>query len=140
MPQVMLVDDNRPLAGAVAAALRREGMSVDVFYDGRVAEEVLAQRVPTVLMVEALLPGIFERFGSENLLVDHSAKDPHRLSESRVLVKHHNGSLQPMAEASDFIAHMSRIDCYRVYAERSVREQVAAELECLWRSSRSRPG
>lgn len=82
---------------------------------------------------EALLPGLFERFGSENLLVDHSAKDPHRLSQSRVLVKHHDGLLQPMAEASDFIAHMSRIDCYRVYAERSLREQVAAELDRRWR-------
>jgi HD superfamily phosphohydrolase len=81
----------------------------------------------------ALLPAVRERFGAENVLVDHSSKDPHRLGQSRVLVRYDDGSLLPMAEASDFIAHMSRIDSFRVYAEPALREEVAAELRRLWR-------
>lgn len=77
---------------------------------------------------EALLPQLEEEFGAHNLLIDHSAKDPHRLGQKRVLVQQFDGSLQPMAEASDFISHMSRIDVYRVYAKRSLSASVAARV------------
>ncbi|MEM7352042.1 MAG: HD domain-containing protein [Acidobacteriota bacterium] len=79
-----------------------------------------------------LLPRLEERFGSDNLLVDHSAKDPHRLKKNRVLVRRYDGSLQPMAETSDFIRHMSRIDSYRVYAPEAIRQDVANEVKRLW--------
>lgn len=79
-----------------------------------------------------LLPRLEERFGSDNLLIDHSAKDPHRLKKNRVLVRRYDGSLQPMAETSDFIRHMSRIDSYRVYAPEAIRREVAAEVKRLW--------
>lgn len=82
----------------------------------------------------ALLPKLQERFGSA-LLVDHSAKNPHRLAKKRVLVKRYDGKLQPMAEASDFINHMSMINSYRVYSERSRRGEVAGairELLAAW--------
>jgi hypothetical protein len=79
----------------------------------------------------ALLPGLRERFGAA-LLVDHSAKSPHRLGESRVLVKRFDGALQPMDEASDFIAHMSMINSYRVYSEPSRRDEVAAAIRERW--------
>ena len=79
----------------------------------------------------ALLPELREQFGSA-LLVDHSAKNPHRLGENRVLVKRYDGSLQPMAEVSDFIAHMSMINSYRVYAEKSRRREVADMIRQRW--------
>ena len=81
---------------------------------------------------EALIPQLEARFGAENLLVNHSAKDPHRLEKKRVLVRRYDGSLQPMAEASDFIRHMSRIDSFRVYAPRDLREDMAREVAALW--------
>lgn len=83
---------------------------------------------------EQLIPRLESRFGSENLLVDHSAKDPHRLEKKRVLVRRYDGSLQPMAEASDFIRHMSRIDSFRVYAPKDLRQEVAQEVARLWQA------
>ncbi len=84
---------------------------------------------------EELLPHLEERFGRENLLVDHSAKDPHRLGEQRVLVRRYDGSLLPMAEASDFISHMSRIDSYRVYAPPALCAEVTAAVRREWEES-----
>ena len=45
---------------------------------------------------EALLPGLAGRFGAGNLLLSNSAKDPHRMGRSRVLVRLWDGSLEPM--------------------------------------------
>ncbi len=81
---------------------------------------------------ENLVPRLAERFGEDNLLINHSAKDPHRLGESRVRVKGYDGSLVSMAEASDFISHMSRIDSYRVYAPEALCQEVAAEVRRSW--------
>jgi HD superfamily phosphohydrolase len=81
---------------------------------------------------ETLLPDIEARFGSDNLLVDHSLKDPHRLGKKRVLVRRYDGSLIPMAEASNFISHMSRIDSYRVYAPREICSEVGTALRHAW--------
>ncbi len=76
---------------------------------------------------EALLPELMERFGRRNLLVSNSAKDPHRLGQSRVLVRRFDGHLEPMEEASHFIRHLSRIDRYRLYTpERLVGEVAGA--------------
>jgi hypothetical protein len=80
----------------------------------------------------ALLPGLYERFGSLELLVGNAAKDPHRFGESRVLVRRFDGRLDPMAEASQFIRHLTRIDCFRVYAAPQLREPVAAAIRELW--------
>ncbi|HEX9737541.1 MAG TPA: HD domain-containing protein [Thermoanaerobaculia bacterium] len=79
----------------------------------------------------ALLPRFAERFGSA-ILVDHAAKNPHRMGESRVLVQRFGGELSPMAEVSDFIAHMSMINSYRVYAEPGRRAEVAAAITEVW--------
>ncbi len=76
----------------------------------------------------ALVPELAEEFGSDNLLVNHSAKDPHRLGEQRIFVRRYDGSLLPMAEASDFISHMSRIDSYRVYAPAELCGEVKAAI------------
>jgi DNA-binding response OmpR family regulator len=58
MSQILVADVNRPLAAAVAAALQREGLRVEVCHDGRAVEVALAQLEPTVVILDALLPGI----------------------------------------------------------------------------------
>jgi HD superfamily phosphohydrolase len=81
---------------------------------------------------EALLPTLARRFGAGNLLVSNSAKDPHRLRTSRVLVRRYDGSLEPMAEASQFIRHLSRIERFRVYTPKELRQEVGAAIRELW--------
>ncbi len=81
---------------------------------------------------ESLLPGLAERFGAGNLLLSNSAKDPHRMGRSRVLVRLYDGTLEPMEEASQFIRHLSRIDRYRVYTPPPLREAVGSALRNLW--------
>ncbi len=77
---------------------------------------------------EAFLPELRERFGATRILVSNSAKDPHRLGRSRVLVRRHDGSYEPMAEASNFIRHMTRIERYRIYTPPELRADAAAAL------------
>ena len=77
---------------------------------------------------EAFLPELRSEFGESSILVSNSAKDPHRLLRSRVLVRRHDGSLEPMAEASNFIRHMTRIDRYRVYTPPALRGAVGEAL------------
>ncbi len=81
---------------------------------------------------ESVLAPLLEAFGRDRLLVDHSAKDPHRLGKNRVLVRRDDGSYYLMAEASGFISHMSRIDSFRVYAAPEIRQQIREELERSW--------
>ncbi|HSN87512.1 MAG TPA: HD domain-containing protein [Thermoanaerobaculia bacterium] len=81
---------------------------------------------------EALLPDLRERFGRGNLLLSNSAKDPHRMSRSRVLVRRFDGTLEPMEQASQFIRHLSRIDRYRVYTPAPLRDEVAAAFRERW--------
>lgn len=81
---------------------------------------------------EELLPKLEERFGAPNLLVSHSAKDPHRLGESRVLVQGFDGELEPMEKASHFIRHLARIERYRIYTPRALQKEVADALTILW--------
>jgi hypothetical protein len=82
---------------------------------------------------EALLDELRPAFPRGDLLVSHSAKDSHRLERSRVLVQHPDGALQPMAEASHFIRHLSRIERFRVYAQPERVEEVAAAIRRRWR-------
>jgi uncharacterized protein len=82
---------------------------------------------------EVLLPPLCERFGAGSILISNSAKDPHRLRRSRVLVRRHDGALEPMEEASHFIRHLTRIDRYRVYTPGALRQEVGALLRSLWR-------
>ncbi|MCH9649860.1 MAG: HD domain-containing protein [Deltaproteobacteria bacterium] len=77
---------------------------------------------------EAILPSLEDRFGSSRLLISNSEKDPHRLGKSGVLVRQADGSLEFMEEASHFIRHLTRIDRYRIYAPREIRESVAAAI------------
>ncbi|MEM7481386.1 MAG: HD domain-containing protein [Acidobacteriota bacterium] len=81
---------------------------------------------------EALLPELEERFGAGHLLVSNSAKDPHRMATSRVLVQREGGGFEPVAQFSHFLRHLARIDRYRVYARAELRDAVASALRERW--------
>jgi HD superfamily phosphohydrolase len=83
---------------------------------------------------ESLLPRLEERFGAEQLLVSNSAKDPHRLGESGVLVRRFTGELEPMERTSHFIGHLARIERYRVYTPPEVAAEARAVVEGEWRA------
>ena len=70
--------------------------------------------------------------GAGNLLVSNSAKDPHRLGESRVFVQRYDGTLEPVEEASQFIRHLTRIESFRVYAAPQRCGDVKAAIGELW--------
>jgi len=80
---------------------------------------------------EALVPKLRTEFGAAHILVSHAAKDPHRLGESRVLVQHFDGQLEPMEEASHFVRHLGRIDRYRIYTPPQLVSEVTASLQEL---------
>ncbi|HSM14827.1 MAG TPA: HD domain-containing protein [Thermoanaerobaculia bacterium] len=77
---------------------------------------------------EQAMPLLVEQYGEGSLLIVRSAKDPHRLGPSRVLVARADGRVEPMERASDFLRHLSRIDRARVYCRPALRAVVAGEL------------
>jgi hypothetical protein len=72
------------------------------------------------------------RFDPGDLLVSNSAKDPHRLSETTVLVRDRDGGLEPMQHVSHFIRHLTRIERFRVYARAERADAVRAFLRQRW--------
>jgi DNA-binding response OmpR family regulator len=56
--RVLLVEDHPKLAAAVAAGLRREGMAVDVAFDGNQALDHVAGTTYDVVVLDRDLPGV----------------------------------------------------------------------------------
>jgi DNA-binding response OmpR family regulator len=56
--RILIVEDERPLADAVARGLRREGMAVDVAYDGDSGHEKAAVTRYDVVVLDRDLPGM----------------------------------------------------------------------------------
>jgi HD superfamily phosphohydrolase len=77
---------------------------------------------------EHALAPLKERYG-DRLLVSRSSKDSHRLRRSRLLVRHEDGSLQPMTDASRFIRYLDRIEQFRVYSAPEIRDDVRRALQ-----------
>lgn len=77
---------------------------------------------------DQVLPDLVDAFGEGKVLIDRSAKDPHRLDASRVPVRGHDGQVNLVTDVSDFIAHLSRIEMVRVYSPRELRDDVASAL------------
>jgi HD superfamily phosphohydrolase len=119
---VSVLNELRAAPGPHAAAIARRA-AYPLAYETR--EHLEAQEKTDF---ESFLPELRREFGDSSILVSNSAKDPHRLGRSRVLVRRHDGSLQPMAEASNFISHMTRIDRYRVYTPPALRAAVGEAL------------
>ncbi len=79
------------------------------------------------------LDSVRERARGIEILVSNSAKDPHGLGASAVLVRDADGGLQPLQDVSEFIRYLTRIERFRVYTpqedRKSVRAMLKAELE-----------
>ncbi len=56
--RILVVEDERPLADAVARGLRREGMAVDVAYDGTTGHELATVTRYDVIVLDRDLPGV----------------------------------------------------------------------------------
>ena len=56
--RVLVVEDHRRLADSVARVLRREGMAVDVSYDGAAALERTIDTAYDVVVLDRDLPGV----------------------------------------------------------------------------------
>lgn len=56
--RVVVVEDDPTVRAAVDAYLRANGYAVDAFGDGLSARSALAERIPDVLIVDRMLPGI----------------------------------------------------------------------------------
>lgn len=57
-PRVLVVEDERTIADAVAARLAAEGFAVEVTYDGRAALDAAATFRPDLAVLDVMLPGI----------------------------------------------------------------------------------
>ena len=57
-PRVLVVDDEAPLAGAIAEYLRREGFEVTVTHDGLSAVTMARRDQPDLIVLDLMLPGI----------------------------------------------------------------------------------
>jgi DNA-binding response OmpR family regulator len=76
--RVLVVEDERSLADAVATGLRREGMAVDVAYDGTSADQRLAVNDYDVVVLDRDLPGVH----GDDVCRDLAANQP----DTRVLM------------------------------------------------------
>ncbi|MEV0083111.1 response regulator transcription factor [Saccharopolyspora sp. NPDC050642] len=56
--RILVVEDEKPLADAIARGLRREGMAVDVAYDGESGQEKASITRYDVLVLDRDLPGM----------------------------------------------------------------------------------
>ncbi|HUO87047.1 MAG TPA: HD domain-containing protein [Thermoanaerobaculia bacterium] len=83
----------------------------------------------------AVLEEVLAEMAPGDLLWSHSAKDPHRLEASGVLVRHRDGRLEPLAEASHFIRHLGRIERFRVYSPAARCDTVATAIARRWRET-----
>jgi HD superfamily phosphohydrolase len=87
----------------------------------------------------ALAADVEASFQPGDLLVSNSAKDPHRLAASRVLVRHGDGRLEPMESVSNFIRHLTRIDRFRVYTRPDLRDEVGEIFSRRWAAEPAPP-
>lgn len=57
MPKLLIVEDEKDLADAVAEMLQREGYEVAVAYDAASALEVFGEERPDLVILDLMLPG-----------------------------------------------------------------------------------
>lgn len=58
MTHVLIVEDEPDLAEPLAYLLRREGFDVDIAEDGPGALDAIAQRMPDIVLLDLMLPGV----------------------------------------------------------------------------------
>ena len=113
----------------VSTSVDSLGNSVD---DSVSSIEQMSQAIHDVAGNVEGLSEVAEQVAAGEILVSNSAKDPHRLGESRVLVRNADGRLAPMQEVSHFIRHLTRIERFRVYTVPDRREAIGAMFRERW--------
>ena len=68
--RVLVVEDEQLLADAIATGLRREGMAVDVAYDGMSGHERVSVHAYDVVVLDRHLPGMHGDDVCQNVVVD----------------------------------------------------------------------
>ena len=58
MPRIAVIEDETPIADAIAARLRSEGFEVDVANDGPTGVELVERTRPDIVVLDLMLPGI----------------------------------------------------------------------------------
>jgi CheY-like chemotaxis protein len=72
-PEILIVEDDRDLAGTLEDLIRELGYRTARAHDGREALEILGQRTPSVMLIDLFMPGM----GGIALL--HAIKEQPRL-------------------------------------------------------------
>jgi hypothetical protein len=67
------------------------------------------------------------------LFVSLAAKDPHRFAESGILVADDTGAAAEVEQVSSFIAHLKRINQFRIYGPEGLGGEVKASLDRQWK-------
>ena len=57
-PRIVVIEDEKPIADAVAARLRSEGFDVDVAFDGLSGVDLVERVRPALVLLDLMLPGI----------------------------------------------------------------------------------
>ena len=138
-PEAFLHHDDVTVLGAMQRSPNRHARALLDRRRYRLAFETAEHLGPREREGFATLVEELRERWDRRILVDHSSKDPHRLGASRMSVRRFDGTLQAVSEASDFIAHMSPIDCFRVYADPGVRDEVTADVRRSWNPTSDTP-
>jgi DNA-binding response OmpR family regulator len=91
--RVLVVEDHARLAATVATVLRREGIAVDVAFDGRDALEHATANRYAVIVLDRNLPGIHGDDVCRSLVADGC--------ESRILMLTASGSIEDRVDGLD---------------------------------------
>jgi CheY-like chemotaxis protein len=73
--EVLIVEDDRALAGMIARAIEAEGYPVRVVYDGQAAMEAIGESRPGVVLLDVLLPRMDGRAVLEALRSEETTRD-----------------------------------------------------------------
>jgi HD superfamily phosphohydrolase len=65
--------------------------------------------------------------------VSLASKDPHRFADSRILVADDAGAAAEVVQVSSFIAHLKRINQFRIYGPENLAAEVKATLDRQWK-------
>ena len=58
LPLIDVIEDEPSIAEVVSLYLKRAGFQVQIFHDGRSAQEALAKEVPDLVILDVMLPGV----------------------------------------------------------------------------------
>jgi CheY-like chemotaxis protein len=79
-PTALVIEDNIDLNAIFSSALEKAGYSIQSIYDGAVAQQILAETIPAIIVLDLHMPKV-----SGDVVLKHIRSDP-RLKDVRVIV------------------------------------------------------